>query len=191
MSNGTDYVFQITTTLPTVGEVSTTTSPVDVATAATTGVGNYYPLPLDSSLRGDIGAANANGDATNNILWIYDAFYPINNGQIVIDNASDLPGKTLNLVGIFNQPVVPAEHHPAARIGVGDDAPSRLFEIIGGPTLNVNVTNIDFYGGQAVDDGGLSIPGISAAGGAFLIDGGNVFMSDVGISSAVGDWTGR
>ena len=70
-------------------------------------MGNYYPLPLDSSLRGDIGAANANGDATNNILWIYEAFYPINNGQIVIDNASGLPGKTLNMVGIFNQPVLP------------------------------------------------------------------------------------
>ena len=183
LSSGTDYVFQITTTLPTVGEVSTTTSPVDVATAATIGVGNYYPLPLDSSLRGDIGAANGNGDATNNILWIYEAFYPINNGQIVIDNASFLPGKTLNMVGIFDQPVVPADP-PNGRIGVGDDAPSRLFEIIGGPTLNVNVTNIDFFGGQGVDDGGLSIPGISAAGGAFLIDGGNVFMSGIGISSA-------
>jgi hypothetical protein len=76
LSRGMDYVFQITTTLPNIGEVSTTTSPVDVATAATAGVGNYYPLPLDSSPRGEIGAANANGDATNNIFWIYEAFYP-------------------------------------------------------------------------------------------------------------------
>ena len=185
LSDGTDYVFQITTTLPTVGEVSTTTSPVDVATAATPSVSNYYPLPLDSSLRGDIGAADADGSATDNILWIYQTFYPINNGQIDIDNASDLPGKTLNMVGLFNQPVVPSlKLSVGQKIGVGDDAPSRLFEIIGGPTLNVNVTNIDFFGGQAVDDGGLSLPGISAAGGAFLIDGGNVKFSNAGIDSA-------
>ena len=182
LSNGTDYTFQITTTIPGQGDISTTTTPVDVATAATPGVGNYYPLPLDSSLRGDIGAANANDDATNNILWIYQAFYPINNGQIDIDNASQLTGKTLNMVGIFNQPVLPQV--VGGKIGGGNDGSSRLFEILGGPTLNVNVTNINFFGGQAVDDGSLSLPGISAAGGAFLIDGGNVVISDGGIQSA-------
>jgi hypothetical protein len=123
-------------------------------------------------------------DATNNILWIYATCYPINS-PIDIDNASSLPGKTLNMVGIFTQPV-PQGLQPSVtqRIGVGDDALSRLFEIMGGPTLNVNVTGINFSGGQAVDGGGLSIPGISAVGGAFLIDGGIVVMSNVGIQSA-------
>ena len=181
LSHGTDYVFQVSTTIPTVGEVSTTTTGVDVGTAATPNVGNYYPLPRDSSLRGDIGAANANGDATNNIIWIYDAFYPINNGQIYIDNASALPGKTLNMVGVFTDPTESPDP-PTAKVGGGSDAPSRLFEIMGNSSLNVNITGIDFYGGQAVDDGGLSIPGIAAAGGAFLIDGGNVHMSGGGVS---------
>ena len=70
-------------------------------------------------------------------------------------------------------------------VGVGGDPDGRLFEIIGSSTLNVNVTDVNFYGGTAVDDGGLAIPGISAVGGAFLIDGGDVVMSNVGISGAV------
>ncbi|MGP0067547.1 MAG: hypothetical protein ACLQGP_28625, partial [Isosphaeraceae bacterium] len=181
---GTDYGLRITTTIPGVGTVSTSDGPVDVASAATSGVGNYYPLPMEGSPSGDIAAANADGDATNNILWIYQAFYPIDSGQIAIRNASDLPGKTLNLLGSFSQPVSPGAGVFGPRIGVGGDARDRLFEITGGPSLVVNVTDIDFYGGQAVDDGGLSIPGISAAGGAFLIDGGGVDMSHVGISGA-------
>ena len=187
LSDGTDYVFQVTTTIPSVGTVTTDTTGLNVGIAATPNVGNYYPLPTDASLRGDIGAADANGDATNNIVWIYDAFYPINNGQIDIDNASSLPGKTLNMVGVFTDSTTDPVPY-TGRVGVGSDAPSRLFEIIGGSTLNVNATGINFYGGQAVDDGGLTIPGIDAAGGAFLIDGGNVHMTSGGIlsGSAIG-----
>ena len=69
----------------------------------TTGVGNCCTLPLDSSLRGDIGAADADSNSTDNIRLVYDAFYPISDGQI--DIAPDLP-KTLDLVGSLSQPVV-------------------------------------------------------------------------------------
>ena len=80
-----------------------------------------------------ISAANADG-ATNNILWIYQAFYPINNGQIDVENASRLPSKTINFVGEFNQPVrrQPRPKHQEGRCRV--DAPSRLFEVIGDST---------------------------------------------------------
>ena len=95
------------------------------------------------------------------------------------------PARRSTWSGIFNQPVLPSMELVAGqKIGVGDDAPSRLFEVIGNSSFNLNVNNIDFYGGQAVDDGGLSIAGISAAGGAFLIDGGNVKFSGAGVFSA-------
>ena len=83
-----------------------------------------------------------------------------------------------------SSPIRPrAPNPPTGKVGVGSDAPGRLFEIIGNSSLNVNITDVHFYGGHAVDDGGLSIPGISAAGGAFLIDGGNVHISNGGIAS--------
>ncbi len=63
LSNGTPYTFTITVTSGSLTFRTLTPDSVDVATAATPDVGVYYPLPLDSSLRGDAAAANA--DPTN------------------------------------------------------------------------------------------------------------------------------
>ena len=121
--------FTISTTLPE-GPVSVTTNPVAV-TAPTPGVGNYYPLPLDSSSRGDIRAANNNADALNYVWLVYDTNYPLTNGQIVIDNGnSSVPTKTLDVIGTASSGLAGASGDRAATASVTGSSTSystRIF----------------------------------------------------------------
>ena len=78
------------------GLKSTTTNPVAVI-APTAGVGYFYPLPFDSSLRGAVNAADSNTYAVNIItLSISSLPYVVTAGQLLIDNASALPSKALD-----------------------------------------------------------------------------------------------
>ena len=64
------------------GLTSTTTNTVAVITPKS-GVGYFYPLPLDNSLGADVAAADSNNDASNIItLSISSIPYPVTGGQL-------------------------------------------------------------------------------------------------------------
>ncbi len=186
LSAGKDYTFKISTTLPGVGLQTTTTDPVDVSTAATSGVGVFYPLPVDSSLANDVSAADSNADATNILDLVYATAYPVSAGQILFDNSSRLSTKTISIVGDFSDSPVstgPVVSDPIATI---TGVESRIFEVKStSGNLNVAMQGFDIAGGDATDDGGLALAGNPAVSGALLIMGGNVTLSNVTLSGNV------
>jgi len=145
--NGDQLV--VSTDLPMAGAVEATTNPIAV-TAPTPGVGNFYPLPTDASLRGDINVANTNADAINNIWLVYDTNYSLDNGELIVDYGNpSVPRKTLNEIGVDEQVdadfIGPKISPP--RPSIGSDPPSRLYEVIGTPaTLSFDIRNINFSG---------------------------------------------
>ncbi len=176
-ASSTPYVFSIVVedtnqkAFPTL-----TTSPVTVTPAAPTGVGIYYPLPVDSSLRNDFTAAGSNADATNNLLLVYNANYAITQGQILLRNTTTMANKVVQVDGTGEgQSIITA------------NGSSRDFEIIGMngqkvSNLTVFFQNLTIAGGLAKDSGGLLLPTGSGVGGGLLMDGGLVSMSNVSMT---------
>ena len=60
--------------------------------------GTFYPVPTDASLRTAISQADSDSYAFNTIVLSASSYLLSNTtaGEIVIDNSSSLPGKTLD-----------------------------------------------------------------------------------------------
>jgi len=170
---GTGYAFQISSpNLPTV-----TTSTFDVTPNPTPWAGTFYPVPIDSSLRADITAANSNIYAVNTIV-LADATYLLTDataGQLVIQNTSSLPSKTLTIVG-------QGESSSIIEPGI-TTWNDRIFEVVGTSGVNLTVVfqNLSIEGGNATTGGILG--GTAALGGGLLIDGGTVSLTKVTFSN--------
>jgi len=177
LSNGTDYVFQIsvnkgTTLLTTLTSDNGGPNPVDVATAANPTVGVYYPLPVDSSLHRDINLADSDNFPTDNIYLVYSTPFQLTSGELLIQNTSPQSSKTISILG---------QGEATSVITAGQT--SRVFDIVGTTsTLTVEFKDLSVEGGYASDNGGLNLPG-TVVGGGLLIDGGNVTMSSVSVNS--------
>jgi len=178
VSQATPYVFQIVVgsqagTLDTV-----VTTPVYVTTAATPGVAAYYPVPLDQSLRGDIGSTQLDSEATNDIYLVYSTAFPIVDGQILLQNPVPSSPKLLNFLGQGQSTSV-----------ITSDYTNRLFEITGtigaNPSLKVVFQDLTLTGGLATDEADLPLPGILSLGGALVMNGGAAVLSDVAVKSNV------
>ena len=94
---GNGYTFTITTAgLPTV-----TTRAFNITANNPPGSGTFYPTGTDASLRAAINQAEANSFASNTIVLATGTYVLTNTqaGQIVIQNTSGLPNKTLTIVG--------------------------------------------------------------------------------------------
>ena len=139
------YKFQVAMT----GLASTTTNTVAV-TAPKSGVGYFYPLPLDNSLGAAVAAADSNSDASNIItLSVSSIPYPVTDGQLLVDNSSSLKSKTLTIVG---------QGETSSVINAGST--SRVFEIVGTNSgLSVVLQGLAIEGGRATDNGGLNVAG--------------------------------
>jgi hypothetical protein len=169
---GTGYTFKITDPdFPAV-----TTGALNVVANPTPGSGTFYPTPTDASLRDAINAAESNSDASNTIV-LSSATYVLTNttlGQIVIDNNSSLPNKTLTIVGQGETSTI---IEPGLTLWS-----DRVFEVVGTSQANVTVVfqSLSVEGGNAT--GGGILGGTAALGGALLIDGGTVEMTHVALT---------
>ena len=163
--------------------VTLTPDPVVVDTARTAGVGVYYPLPIDSSLRHDVSAVDGDSSNTTDDLYlVYSQTYELFSGQLLLKNTSGLPSKTINWISQdqfgSNAPTIDANQS------------GRVFDIVGtnGTSTNLSVIfqgltqGLVISGGLANDDGGLVVPNGTVVGGGLLVDGGNVTLRNVTLS---------
>ncbi len=154
------------------------TTPVYVTTQATAGVAAYYPVPLDQSLRGDIGSTQLDSESTNDIYLVYANPFPITNGQILLQNPVPSVPKVLNFLGQGQSTSIITSNYT-----------NRLFEITGtngtNPSLMVVFQDLTLTGGLATDEADLPLPGILSLGGALLMNGGVAMLSDVAVRSNV------
>ena len=132
-------------------------------------------MPTDASLRSAIDQADSNSYAFNTIE-LSAASYLLSNttaGELLIDNSSSLPGKTLTIIGQGSTSTV---------IGSVFNWQSRIFEIDSGAgkSLNVLFQDLAIEGGNAQNGGILG--GVNALGGALLIDDATVTLADVVLS---------
>ena len=85
------------------------------------GIGVYYPLPVDVSLRNDFSRGRPRTPTpTNNLLLVYNADYEISQGQIVLQNMSAMANKTIQVLG-----------QGAGKSVITANGTSRDFEILG------------------------------------------------------------
>ena len=84
---GSGYKFKVTID----GLTSTTTNSVTV-TAAKSGVGYFYPLPIANGLSAAVAAADSNNDSTDIITLVYSTAYTLS-GEVLVDNSSHLRSK--------------------------------------------------------------------------------------------------
>ena len=172
--SSTPYVFQINVDAGKTPFATLQTTGVTVTAPAPQGTGIFYPLPVDVSLRNDIGLAETNADPTNNMLLVYNADYQISQGTIVLQNmSSTLGNKDLQFIG-----------QGEGKSVITADGTSRDFEILGlgfqsANNLTVFFQGLTISGGRATDIGGLVLPTNSGVGGGLLMDGGLVTMSKV------------
>ena len=175
LSGGTDFVFQIAVT----GLAPASTTGVD-AIAKAAGVTNLYPLPFDAvgtgsdSLRRALGTAGDDANAQDVITLSTSSIpYNLTGGQLVV--STTLASKTISIVG---------QGESSSVITAGGN--SRVIEIDGtGTNLVVNMRGLGIEDGTATAASSGSGP---AEGGALLIDGGAVMLSNVALShnAAVG-----
>ena len=162
---------------------SVTTDTFDIIANPTPGSGTFYPVPTDASLRSAIATADSNGDASNTIV-LEAATYVLTDttaGQIVIQNSSSLPSKTLTIVG-------QGDGANGTIIQPGTSAwQDRIFEVVGttGSDISVVFQDLAIEGGNATDGGILG--GTAALGGGLLIDGGTVSLTHVAVQGDQAD----
>jgi hypothetical protein len=178
VSTTTPYIFQITVGSQGGTLATLTTDPVYVTQSGTSGVGAYYPLPLDPSLRADIGSTQTNADPTNDLYFVYPDPFPITSGQIVLKNPTPGSPKVLDFVGQGQSSTI-----------ITSDFTNRLFEITGtigsNPSLKVVFQDLTLTGGLATDEADLPLPGILSLGGALIMNGGAAALTDVAVKSNV------
>jgi hypothetical protein len=175
--SATPYLFQVDILAGKNPFATLTTTGVTVNAPATSGVGVYYPLPVDLSLRNDFAAAGSSANPTSDLNLVYDANFELSQGQIVLRNMSTVANKTINVVGMG-----------AGKSVITANGTSRDFEILGQNAQQVNNLTVFFQGlsisgGHATDAGGLVLPTGAGVGGGVLMDGGLVAMSQVAIES--------
>jgi hypothetical protein len=170
---GTGYSFKITSA----DFLDVTSSAFNIIADPTPWAGTYYPAPIDNSLRAAITKAESDGHAFDNIVLSASAYKLTDKtaGQLVIQNSSSLPGKTLIFLG----------QGPANTIIEPGVAPwnNRDFELLGstGSALNVIFQDLAIEGGDARDGGILG--GGTALGGGVLIDGAAVTLRNVSVAN--------
>ncbi|MGO9914062.1 MAG: choice-of-anchor Q domain-containing protein [Isosphaeraceae bacterium] len=178
VSQSTPYVFQIVVASQAGTLDTVVTDPVYVTTKATAGVAAYYPVPLDQSLRADIGSTQDDSQATNDIYLVYSSPFPIVDGQILLQNPVPSEPKVLNFLGQGQSASIITSNYT-----------NRLFEITGtngsNPSLTVVFQALTLTGGLATDEANLPLPGILSLGGALLMNGGVAMLSDVAVKSNV------
>ena len=151
-----------------------TSNPIDVATAATSGVGVFYPLPIDSSLHRDVNLADSSADPADFLYLVYSTDFTLSSGELVVQNSSTLSNKAISIVG-----------QGATTSVITANQTSRVFDIVDTSathTLSVLFQNLSIEGGRATDDAGLNLPQ-TVVGGGLVIDGGDVTMSNVAVKS--------
>jgi hypothetical protein len=165
---GSGYQFQVT--ISGLGAKTVVSSSVAV-TAATAGVGVFYPLPFETSLQAAINAAQVDGDASNVIeLSVSTSPYAVTAGPLLIQGAGPSV-QTLTIVGQGTSSTI-----------ISGIQSSRIFEIgVPGSHESVVFQNLTIEGGIATDDGGLGLAGDPAVGGALVIDGGSVSLTNVAL----------
>ncbi len=166
------YQFTVTTS----GFPAVRTATFNVIANPNPGSGTFYPVGTDSSLRAAIAAADSNGFASNTIV-LSSGKYVLTDptaGQVVIQNTSSLPSKTLTIVGAGEtSTVIQPDFYPWQ---------DRIFEIVGTAAAGLTVVfqDLSIEGGNAT--GGGILGGNAALGGGLLIDGGTVAMTRVAVS---------
>ena len=119
-------------------------------------------MPTDASLRNAIETADSNGDASNTII-LEAATYVLTDttaGQIVIQNGSSLPGKTLTIVG-------QGDGAGGTIIQPGTSAwQDRIFEVVGttGSDISVVFQDLAIEGGTRRTGASSAAPRPWAAG---------------------------
>ncbi len=149
-----------------------TTNTFDVISNPTPWQDTFYPVPTDASLRTAITQADSNSYAFN-LIELSAASYLLsdtNAGELLIDNTSSLPGKTLTIFG---------GGQDSTTIGSVFNWQNRIFEVDGsaGKSLSVVFQNLAIEGGNAQDSG--AVGGNAALGGALLIDDATVTLVNV------------
>ena len=148
VSQGTDYSLQIDILSGAGVLASTSTNPIDVTTAATPGVGVYYPLPLDDSLHADVAAADADPtNATDDLYFVYSTSYDLTSGQLVVQNTSGLPSKTLQFLG--------DDEFATTTPAISGSNLSSVFDVSGSPGLSVLFNGLVIEDGLASDGGAV------------------------------------
>ena len=185
--SNTPYTFQIVAQTGSV-VLDTLTPPFSVVVnqSQTANVGVYYPLPLDSSLRGDVTSADSDTNATDDLYLVYSNPYMLSEGQLVLENTSTLQNKSIKFISNDELDGTDGTVTTTAPIIDGNQT-SRVFEVLGisGTSTNLAVVfagmvqGLVIEGGLATDDGGITVSSASAVGGAFLVDGGQVALSKV------------
>jgi hypothetical protein len=190
LTAGTDYTLKISATLPGAGLQSTTTDSVNVATA-TNGVAVSYPLPLESSLRGDIMADETSATAKDIVELVYPTAYPVSSGAIVIKNMSKSPAKSISILGDFSDFQGALGPVAGSPVGTVTAFQNRIFEIEGASgNLTVLMQGFNLTGGVATDAGGLALANNPSIGGALLIDGGAVALSNMTLTDNIASGAG-
>ena len=176
---GTGYTFRISS-----GSFSSvTTNPFAIIANPNPGSGTFYPAPTDASLRDAIATADSNSDASNTIILEAGTYVLTNTtlGQIVIQNSTSLPSKTLTIVG-------QGDGANSTIIQPGTSAwQDRIFEVVGTTGSNISVVfqDLAIAGGIATNGGILG--GTAALGGGLLIDGGTVSLTHVAVQGDQAD----
>ncbi len=165
------YSFQVASS----GFPTVKTPAFNVINNPSPGAGTYYPVATDSSLRAAIAAADSNAFASNTIVLSVGTYGLTNpaDGEIVIKNTSSLPTKTLTIVGAGEaSTIIQPSVYPWL---------DRVFEVVSssGTSLSVTFQELTISGGNAT--GGGILGGNVALGGAMLIDGGTVRMTNVAV----------
>ena len=173
----TPYVFQINIVAGKNPFATLTTTPVTVTTPSTPGVGVYYPLPVDASVRNDFNAAGTDAQPTDDLMLVYNADYVLTQGDVVLQNFTSMANKTIQVLG-----------QGAGKSVITSNGTSRDIEILGlnsqkFSNLTVFFQGLSISGGRASDAGGLPLPTGAGIGGGLLMDGGLVTMSQVSMES--------
>ena len=149
------YVFNIKSS----GFTTVQTTSVNVIANPTPDTGTFYPVGTDASLRAVINAADSNTYVNNTIVLSVGTYVLTDQsqGNVLIENTSGLPSKTLSIMGA-------GESNTVIQPGVFPWQ-DRLFEIVntGSASLSVVFQNLAIKGGNAT--GGGILGGISALGG--------------------------
>ena len=163
---GNGYQFQVT--IP--GLVTQTVQASSVsAIKAPHDEGVFYPLPFEASLQTAIDAAENDGYASNVIeLSVSTNPYAVTTGPLLIQGSSQ-GAQSLTIVGQGQTSTI-----------LSGEQSSRVFAIDGhGSNPTVVFQDLTIADGYATDDGGLGLVGDPAVGGAMVIDGGRVSLSNV------------
>ena len=103
-------------------------------------MGVYYPLPLDSSLRRDVFRANGDVNKIDDLYMVYSTSYDLTAGQLVLQNTSGQPSKTLQFLG--------DDEFATTTPAISGSSLSRVFDVAGPSSLSVLFHGLVIEGGS-------------------------------------------